>query len=547
MAQKTREQSLGVAASEVREVPNSETFTDESSDSDASEDVVKRVPRVLPPPYRQKEHARRSNKRVLYLAAITEHRNIKHLEELKRRAEDERRSHRVSQRTPKERLAQHDAYDRALWSRRTPRRHESDNEAKKGREARVVERRRPHKYEAGKFEGVTRNMMSSGRHHKDEPKEEQIRGNKDAGGLIGFLRNMISFRRLHLTEETVEDREARREDRRHLHTYEAQRNREVRRVEARRPRRQHEDPEQERNSRKHRNQDRPSTRDRSRHGHHRRRLVSEDRRVRDEEREAQRVAGRAARRLEEEKRLREHEREASRVTRHHPSRESKGASFDAKNSASMCTDGRQYRTQDEGQLEEEANKRQQKDREAARALRNDETRKLEEERRLVEQKAMVQAAERILAEEAAKQQAEEARRLQEEEKLAEERARKDAKEKDTEASLLTIADKLAEERAKKRAEEREKVARRFKEEREKKLAEGGKGKDKRYYSEAKKPPAATTAKATQPQEALSTTFRQFKLVPTSKVRGVMPTFGAQRLPTTQEREDSSSSDDESVN
>ncbi|KAM0345686.1 hypothetical protein ACHAPU_006341 [Fusarium lateritium] len=611
MAQKSRDQSLRVAASasEVRKVPNSETCTDESSVIDASEDVVKRVRSVLPHPNRQKERARQGNKRVLYLAAITEHRNIKHLEELKRRAGNDRPSHGFSQRDPKEHLAHHDAYDRTLRGRRTPRRHEPDNEAQREREARAVERRRPHKYEAGSFEGPTRNLMSSGRHHKDERREEKMRTSKDAGGLIGLLRNMISSRRLHLKEETEEDRETRREDRRHLRTSEAERNREARRAEARRPRRQHEDPEQERDSHKHRDQDRPSTRNRSRHGHHRRRLEGEDRRVKDEEREAQRVAGRVARRVVEENRLGKHEREASRVTRGSSSRESIGASFDTNDFTSTCTDERQYPTQVESPLEEEANKRQEMDREAARALRNDEIRKLEEERKVVEQKAMVQAAERILAEEAAKQQAEEARRLQEEEKLAEERARKEAGEKETEAGLFKKADtlaeemekQLAEERAKKRAEEREKVARRFKEEREKKVAEeklrlarerakqraeqktqaeeeakkqaqekdkkarqavpasyrqltteekhdarnAEKEKAKAFITKKKRPTAQVpTTEATEPQEALSTTFRQSKLGPTSRAHGAMTTFGAQRLPTPQESENSSSSDDE---
>ncbi|GKU10401.1 hypothetical protein FLAG1_11521 [Fusarium langsethiae] len=475
MAQKSCGQHLGVAASEIYKVRNSETFTNASSNSDASKDVVKRASRPPRPPYRQKEHARPINKRVLYLAAIAEHRNIKHLEELKRRAEDGRRSHRVSQRTPKEHLAQHDTYDRALLSRRTPRSHEPIGEAKEGKESRAVERQRPHKSEAGKLEGLTRDMMSSGLHHNDKLKKAPTRGNKDTGGLVGFLRNMISSRRLHLKDELEDDCKAQRQDRRHLRTYEAERDREARGIETRRPRRQHQDPEQERDSRKHRDQYRPSTRDRSRHDHRRRRLENEDGRPRYEEKEAQRVARRAARRAEEEKRLEEQEREVSRFARRRSSRESKSASFNAKNSTSTFTDERKYRIRDEGQHDEDANKSHEKDREAARELRDNEIQKLEEARRVAEQRAMVQAAERILAEEAAKEQAEEARRLQEEERLA----RRDTEEKEREAGLLkkgnTLAEEmekqLAEERAKKRAEEREKVARRFKEERQKKLAE----------------------------------------------------------------------------
>ncbi|QPC69259.1 hypothetical protein HYE68_000011 [Fusarium pseudograminearum] len=483
MVQTSRAHSPAAVASKIRQVLNLRTFNTESSAADSAENVVQRVPRAPPPSHRKKPQARPINKRVLYQAAITEHRNIKNSEDEARRAQNERRSQRVQQQPPKKHLAQHDADDRATERRRTPRRHESREEGLTGNK------------DVGGVFGFLRHMMSSKDHHKNEAREEPDRQNDD-GRIIGSTRKETSSRRHDLNEEKKQNRESRRPHRRVRHTHETEGAPEARRIKARPSRSHHEDTQQEHDNRKHREAETPSTRDRSIHSYHRRRIQSDDRKIREQERGARRVARTAVRQAEGEREVREQDRQVSRATQHKSHRDSKGAPLDAKSYTSTFTDTSCYRVRDEDQLEEEVNEKRKKDREAAKAaLLNYARRKIDEERKEAERQAMVQASERILASEVAKRDAEEKqeeeKRLQEEEeKLAEERAKKDAEQKEKKASSLNAAEKLAnekekemrrmkeemerqlaEERAKKRAEERDRVARQFKEERAKKLAE----------------------------------------------------------------------------
>ncbi|CAG7555121.1 unnamed protein product [Fusarium equiseti] len=483
MVQTSRAHSPAAVASKIRQVLNLRTFTGESSAGDSAENIGNRVSRVPPPSHRKRPQARPINKRVLYQAAIAEHRNIKQLEEEARRAQNERRSQRVSHRPQKKDFPEHDADHQATEKRRTPRRHESREDELTGSK------------DAGGVFGFLRHMMSSKDHHKNESREEPDKPNDD-GRIVGSTRKETGSRRHHPKEEKKEDREPRRTERRVQRTYDIVGDQEARRIKTRHSRNHHEDTQQECENRKPREAERPSTRDRSIHSHHRRRVQSDDRRKREQERGARLVARKAVRQAEEERRLREQERKVSRTTPHKSHRDSKAALFDAKSSTSTFTDGSRYMSRDESQLEEEVNEKRKKDREAAKAaLLNYARRKIDEERKEAERQAMVRASERILASEVAKREAEEKqdeeKRLQEEEeKLAEERARKDAEQKEAEASLLNEAEKLAaekekemmrikeqrerqlaEERAKKRAEERDRVARQFKEERAKKLAE----------------------------------------------------------------------------
>ncbi|KAJ4007494.1 hypothetical protein NW752_007526 [Fusarium irregulare] len=483
MVQTSRAHSPAAVASKIRQVLNLRTFSAESSAADSAENIGNRVSRVPPPSHRKKPQPRPINKRVLYQAAIAEHRNIKQLEDEARRAQNERRSQRLQQRVPKKDLAQHGADDRATERRRTPKRHNSKEEGLTGNK------------DAGGVFGFLRHMMSSKDHHKNEPSEESDRQNDD-GRITGSTGKEKGYRRHHPKEERKEDRESRRAERRVQRPHKTEGHQDARRSQARTSRDHHENIQQERDKQKYREADRPSTRDRSIHSHHRRRTRSDDRRTKEQERGARLVARRAVRQAEEERRLREQERQVSRATQPKSHRDSKGAVLDVKSSTSTFTDTSLYRTRDESQLEEEINEKRKKDREAAKAaLLNYARRKIDEERKEAERQAMVKASERILASEVAKREAEEKqdeeKRLQEEEeRLAEERSKKEAEEKEKEASFLNAAEKLAnekekemrrmkeemerqlaEERAKRRAEERDRVARQFKEEKAKKLAE----------------------------------------------------------------------------